>query len=493
MSKPEKTQSPQRSLFTRRGLLLAGGAAAAAAGIGALGVHVRNAREKKADVLVIGAGNAGLAAAVSAAEQGRTVIVLEKNESLGLNMHSDRGLFGSAYSPEGKPIPGDSLELHFEDTMRGGGQASDPALVRAFVAEAAKTLPWLKSLGMEFQPVPINSASVRARCWQPAWVGYTEILYRKAKALGVRIAYGETLAALATEDGRVIGAVTRAKDGSVRRWRAANGVIIASGGFAANSKLVEQYAPQLKGLPSDNQPGATGEALEIARSIGAGLTGMDAIQCVARPPGKLANQGYLHLDASRFIYIDSRGQRFIRETAPRDAVTREFLARGDAPVYELADNEAVLSYQIDIQKDLWKEVQTGVAVKANTAEDLARKLGIDPASIQKTLSAYNRGADTKKDAFGKPASALGHRIETPPFWAVRVVMMVHETQGGLRISPKAEVLTDLGAVIPGLWAAGSVTGGLHGKNRLGGNGIASAISFGRIAGRSAAGAKEASP
>lgn len=483
---PSRKPALSRINLTKRGLLLAGGALAAAAGLGAAAAHVWRTRTQSADVLVIGAGNAGLAAAVSAAEAGCKVIVLEKNERLGLNTHSDRGLFGSSVSPDGHPIPGDSLERHFEDTMRGGGNAADPELVHAFVAEAAKTLPWLKSLGMAFDAVPLLSASISPRCWQPAWVGYTEILYRRAKSLGVEIHYGEKLASLLQEGGRVSGAATRDGAGNLHRYRATRGVILASGGFAANARLVSQYAPELSGLPTDNQPGAQGEALEIAHAIGAAVTGMDAVQCIARPPGKLQNQGYLHLDASRFIYIDAKGRRFVRETAPRDEVTREFLERRDEPVYELADNDTVLSYQIDIQKDLWKELQSGAAVKADSARALARKLGLDPRALEKTLRDYNRGVAAGEDALGKAPSALKHRIETPPFWAVRVVMMVHETLGGLRINRRAEVLSDSGAPIPGLFAAGSVTGGLHGRNRLGGNGIAAAIAFGRIAGRSAA-------
>lgn len=474
--------------LSRRDFMLSAGAAGAmGAGLAMAGrwAWKSRVRSRSADIVVIGAGNAGLSAAVTAAELGKTVAVIEKNDRLGLNIYSDRGIFASSVGPDGSPVPGDSVERHFEDTMRGGRFAADPELVRVFVQEAAEALPWLHRMGMEFMPDPIFSASGYPRCWSPAWAGYTEILYRRARELGVEVVFGERLTGFVERRGRIAGAMTESAFGGRSRWSARAGVILATGGFAANPELVARYAPEYSGIPNDNQPGATGEAARLAIEAGAAAVGMGEIQCLPRPPGDTQTQGYLHLDTARFIYVDSSGKRFIAETSPRDEVTRAFLGKKDGAFFEIADNDAVLSYQADIQKDLWKQIETGTAFKADTVRELAEVAGLPPAALEKTVRDYNAGVAKKTDALGKLPSALTHTISKPPFWAAKVVMMVHETLGGLRTSAKAEVLRGDGTPIPGLWAAGAATGGIHGKNKLGGNGIASAIAFGRIAGRSA--------
>lgn len=145
------------------------------------------------------------------------------------------------------------------------------------------------------------------------------------------------------------------------------------------------------------------------------------------------------------------------------------------------------SYQIDIQKDLWRGIEEGTVFKADSLDALAEKTALPAASLSQTIAQYNEGVAKKQDPFSKAPAELTHTLSKSPFWAVRVEMQIHETLGGLRVNTDGAVLDHSGTPVPGLWAAGAIVGGLHGKCRLGGNGIASAIALGFIAGQNAAG------
>lgn len=272
-----------------------------------------------------------------------------------------------------------------------------------------------------------------------------------------------------------------------KTWEARKGVILCSGGFGANKQLIAQYAPRYKDLNSDNELGSTGEVLLSAQKIGASLTGMDRISCLPRPPGNLHSQGYLHLDLSRFLYINGNGKRFVSEDALRPQITQAFFEQGNRNIFEIADDATVNSYQMDIQRDLWRGIENGTVFRGKTLEDLAEKIVVPTSSLVETVSRYNRYVEHKEDLeFGKSQVNLSHKLEVTPFWAVRVEMMVHETLGGLVVNPLCRVLSKDGLPIKGLYAAGSIIGNLHGDNRLGGNGISSAITLGIIAGQQAA-------
>ncbi|MDO5531224.1 FAD-dependent oxidoreductase [Sutterella sp.] len=448
---------------------------------------------ESADVVIIGGGNAGLAAAVAAAEKGADVVVLDKGSGIGLNMHSDRGLFASSSGPDGRPTPGDSVDRHFADTVRSAGDAEiELPLVRAMIEAAPDTLRWLAAMGMNFEPEPIYSSSLWTRCWQPVHTGYVETLYREAKRRGVRILFGQRFESLTLSEGRVTGVTVRDAEEKQIIWSARRGVVLAAGGFAANLELVAKYAPELRGLATDNQPGARGDALLAAMAAGADVIGLGNIQCVPRPPGRIQTQGYLHLDAARFIYVDSTGKRFVNEDSPRDRLLEAFMRDAKPPVFEVGDNATVLSSQMDIQKDLWKGIEDGTVFKGGSPADLARKIGVPPAALEETIESYNREVADPSSASSASSGALKLMpLRDPPFWAVHVEMHVHETLGGLHIRADGAVYRrgGEGEVIPGLWAAGAIIGGLHGKCRLGGNGLASAVTVGRIAGASAAEAR----
>lgn len=442
---------------------------------------------KQSDVVIIGAGHSGLAAAVSAAQQGAKVTVIEKRPFVGLNTHSDRGLFASSLSPKGIPSYGDSPDNHFHQSYTAGSSLADVELLRAYVQKAPETLAWLDSLGMRFAENPINSNSLWRRCYQPLHSGYTETLYREALIRGVTFVFDHTVEDLSVRENKACTVFTKNANGERETWKARKGVVLCSGGFGANKQLIAQYAPRYKDLNSDNELGSTGEVLLLAQKIGARLTGMDRISCLPRPPGSLHSQGYLHLDLSRFLYINGNGKRFVSEDALRPQITQAFFEQGNRNIFEIADDATVNGYQMDIQRDLWRGIENGTVFRGKTLEDLAEKIAVPASSLVETVSRYNRYVEQKEDfEFSKSKVNLSHKLENAPFWAVRVEMMVHETLGGLIVDPLCRVITEDGLPIKGLYAAGSIIGNLHGDNRLGGNGISSAITLGKLAGQQAA-------
>ena len=442
---------------------------------------------KHSDVVIIGAGHSGLAAAVSAAQQGAKVTVIEKRPFVGLNTHSDRGLFASSLSPKGIPSYGDSPENHFHQSYTAGSSLADVELLRAYVQKAPETLAWLDSLGMRFAENPINSNSLWRRCYQPLHSGYTETLYREALIRGVTFVFDHAVEDLSVRENKACTVFTKNANGERETWKARKGVVLCSGGFGANKQLIAQYAPRYKDLNSDNELGSTGEVLLLAQKIGARLTGMDRISCLPRPPGSLHSQGYLHLDLSRFLYINGNGKRFVSEDALRPQITQAFFEQGNRNIFEIADDATVNGYQMDIQRDLWRGIENGTVFRGKTLEDLAEKIAVPASSLVETVSRYNRYVEQKEDfEFSKNKVNLSHKLENAPFWAVRVEMMVHETLGGLVVDPHCRVFSEDGLPIKGLYAAGSIIGNLHGDNRLGGNGISSAITLGKLAGQQAA-------
>lgn len=242
----------------------------------------------------------------------------------------------------------------------------------------------------------------------------------------------------------------------------------------------------MAGLTNDNTPGSTGEILVAARKLGALLVDLEEVQCLpGRPPGG-QRRVRLHNDVSRFIFVDHEGRRFVREDERRDVLRDKVLALPDKTAFSIVDDEGLRSYDILVQKETVLGVETGDAWRGDTVEELANAMRLPPKTLQETVEAYNRSVRSKIDPLGKNPRELRHEIKTPPFWGCYAAMTVHYTMGGVRISPKAQVLREDGTLIPGLWAAGEVTGGIHGVNRMGANGVNDALVFGRIAGLSAA-------
>jgi len=436
------------------------------------------------DVVVVGAGGAGLAAALSAREQGASVVVFEKMAMPGGNTIRATGGINAAGTPQQAGKFQDSPELFYQDTMKGGYNKNDASLVRILAEKAASSVAWLESLGADLSDVGRMAGASVNRTHRPsggAKVGpeiVTTLHGSAVRVAGLPVITKTKVEELLTDKtGAVTGVRVTAADGKSYKV-AAKAVVLASGGFGANNEMAASYVPSLKGFATTNQPGATGDGIVMAEKVGAALVDMAEIQ--THPPH--APDKEMITEAVRgngAILVNKSGVRFVNELATRDVVSAAILAQTGKTAYLYFDDGIRKSL-----KAIEDYVKLGVVVEGATVADLAGKLGVDAAAIAATTSAYNASVAAKADAaYGR--ADLPRALAQGPFYAIEVTPAIHHTMGGVKIDGQARVIAKSGAPIAGFYAAGEVTGGVHGGNRLGGNALADIVTFGRIAGQGA--------
>lgn len=453
--------------------------------------------EKEVDVVVIGAGGAGLAAAVSAHENGASVIVLEKMPKTGGNTI----ISGAAYNcvDPGRQIPAgieDSVDLHFQQTYEGGDKVGNPELIKILVENAYPTLEWLEGLGMEFTDyvfTVLGGLWPRAhRPVMPLGTGYiaTYENYINNNSSDIEIMLNTEATHILMEDGKAVGVMADGPEGPVI-VRANKGVVMATGGFSKNSEMLKEYNkhwPDLTNTLSTNHPGATGDGIRMAVEVGANLVGMEHIQLLPLgdpDTGSLA--GNIEQAVENRIFVNKDGNRFVDEGARRDVMTEALFEQEDEFLWIILDSQ---NYPTGDTKNNFNEtidelVAAGRAFQADTLEDLAAQIGVNADNLVAAVEDFNAHVESKEpDAFGR--TLYQWKMDTPPYYAGPRKPTVHHTMGGIEINTEAQVLDTSGNIIPGLYAAGEVTGGIHGTNRLGGNALADINTFGRIAGRNAA-------
>lgn len=445
--------------------------------------------EELFDVVVVGGGAAGLAAAVSAAENGSKVILLEKGLRVGGNAYFSGGYY-NAVDPELQKKAGiqDSEELFVKQMLESGAGKNDPEIVKTMVKEALPTLNWLKSKGLKFQEgITESFGGEWRRSFKPIspdGQGYIQVLLNDALKRNVEI---RTSAA--------VQEITRDNKGKVRQVRyldkknerqtveARKGIILAAGGFGANLELVGKISPDLGTLGTDNFVKNTGEVMLSAQKIGAKLVNLEEIECLPGAREEGATRSRLHGDTSRFILIDAKGKRFIREDASRSQIRDAVLRLPKKMAFILVDSEGLRSYSKLVQRDTIRSIEAGDVIMGDTLEEIAEKMNIPAESLKRTVTAYNESVVNQFDPLGKDPKKLIHSLKTPPFYIGFAPMAIHNTLGGLAIDTRARVLDEKGSPILGLYAAGEITGLTHGANRLGGNGLTEALTFGRLAGK----------
>ena len=490
--------------------------------------------DAECDVVIIGAGGAGMSAALAAVDAGAgSVILLEKTGATGGNSSRATGGMNAAKTPwqdlnawadstttavkntiEGakKNYPGlseltgtveaqfeaylanpegyfDSVELFELDTMVGGKGINDPALVHTLAANSADAIAWLETKNAVLHDVgSFGGASVKR-------------IHRAVTAEGKTTPVGAYLVARLTEDiaaedkvdlrlnsrasalvlgddGKVTGVTVETEDGSYTV--SAKAVVLATGGFGYDLDRVASYRPDLAGFVTTNAAGATGDGLDMAVAIGAATVDLDQIQIhpsVYTPSSALITEG---IRGDGAILVNQKGERFVNELLTRDAVSAAELAQEGGYAYTIVDQK-----MMDASATYNGYFTKGYAIQADTVEALAEAAGMDPAVFAATMEAWNAACAAQTDeAFGRTSFAAP--LDTAPFYAIQVSPGIHHCMGGVKINTNAEVLNGDGAAIPGLFAAGEVTGGVHGANRLGGNAVADIVVFGRIAGENAA-------
>lgn len=447
-------------------------------------------QQDSADVVIIGGGGAGLAAAVEAADAGASVIVVEKMPLVGGNTNYATGGMNAA-STEFQAALGieDSEELYYQDTMAGGRQGNNPALVRVLATEAKHSVAWLTDLGADLSDVGRLGGHSVNRTHRPtggAAVGshIVQTLRTAVEERDIDLRLWTEAIAILSEDGQVTGVRVRNLREEEEYEITATAVIMTAGGFGANPAMVIVHNAELEGFGTTNHPGATGDAFALVDEHGVNLVDMEYIQT---HPTVVPGEGRMITEAVRgngAILVNRGGERFVNELATRDVVSAAELEQpgGTAMlVFDQGVRESLSAIESYIRADLVTE--------AATLAELADALEIPTEELTATVAAYNLAAAAGIDQeHGRESFA--RTLERAPFYAVEVGPAVHHTMGGIAIDVDARALDRAGVPIPGLFAAGECTGGVHGANRLGGNALADIITFGRIAGRSAAAAAQ---
>lgn len=438
------------------------------------------------DIVIVGAGGAGMSAALQAHQYGaENILIVEQMPMVGGNTLLATGRMQAAGTSHQDPDDGDSVELYFEDIMNGGGNINNEELVRVLVENSADALYWLndnfdtnivdvgrgggasapRSHGAVIDGVvqPMGSVLVPALSGALAEAGIPVMLNTEATAI------------LTNPSGEVIG--IQAAHGGETFTIHAGAVIMATGGFGANFEMLTMWDPSLDGFGTSNHVGASGTGILLAEEIGATLVDMYHIQ--AHPTGHPG--GTLLTEAMRgegSILVNLEGERFVDELGTRDAVSNAILDQTNGTSYMIFDGRVRERLAI-----VETYIASGIVVSADSLRGLAEELGIDPETFEATIERYNYyAAQELEPDFDRAAPFV---IEGDRFYAVATIPVVHHTMGGLVINTDTQVLNDNGGIIPGLFAAGEVVGGIHGNNRLGGNAITDIVVFGRIAAREA--------
>ncbi len=458
----------------------------------------KSAETLDCDVVIVGAGGAGLTAAVRATQEGAEVIVLEKMPMVGGNSLKASGgmnAAGTKFQAE-QGITDSGVQEFIEDTMNGGHQLNDIDLVTTMAENSAEAIDWLDSIGAPLPKVAATGGTTHKYLHSPedgSPVGSYLIakLNDVVKENEITVMLNTTATEILMEDGAACGVM--AEDADHIYTINAGAVIIAAGGFGSNYEMMTSYNESLANAVTTNHPGATGDGILMAEAVGAATVDMDQIQLhptVYQETSVLVSEKMRSLGS---ILVNQEGKRFTNDLATRDAVSAAELQQTGGYAYIVFDQNLV-----DHNKSAQQYIDLGMASTGATYEELAANMGLEGDAIDafvETMNTWNAAVAAGVDEeFGRD-NGMDADLSTAPFYAIKIAPGIHHTMGGIKINTETEVISTEGEVIPGLYAAGETTGGVHGGNRIGGNAVCDFVVFGRIAGLNAAayaaGAEEA--
>lgn len=495
------------------------------------------------DVVVLGGGGAGLTASITAAQNGAKVILVEKAGSLGGNTliagqgfnacdperqantemseallgqlksyldldPADFGAFAEVletvkgqindYIASGSTTLFDSPELHMLHTYMGGKRTGldgtviepDLELARTFATNALDALEWAESIGAQWND---TTSTILGAMW-PRSHGLANgnvitILTDAAKANGVEIVTDTRANELIVENGKVVGVKATTSEGANVTLHANSGVVLATGGFSANAPMVVEYNNYWPGLsdtmPSTNAPTITGDGIVMAKEVGAALIGMGQIQLLPLADPVTGSTSNIIGEGTN-MYVNQEGKRFVNESSRRDVLAKAILKQTGSYCYVIStfqNSRMDSDYKNNYHLYLTDLIASGAVVQADTLEELAEKIGCPVDTFVETCTNFNKYvAESNDPECGRVVFPDNAALEMEgPFYACKRAPAVHHTMGGIKVNVKNQALAEDGSVIPGLYAAGEVTGGFHGSNRLGGNAISEVITTGRNA------------
>lgn len=492
------------------------------------------------DIVVVGMGGAGMTAAITAADAGKKVVILESQAMGGGNtVRSTGGLnaAGTEYQSKNEFTEGDGVEKtlktaaekwadnetitklaatvqqqwdayqaspdgYFDtpelmalDTIIGGHGINDPELVDTLTKNSAGAITWLKEHNAELSSVGAAGGASVKRIHRPVDAeGKTlsvgafivpALTKNVEERDGIEVYYNTTANKIIMEDGKAVGVVAEGETGNEITVNA-KAVVLATGGFGANQEMVEELKPDLKGFCSTNADGALGQGIKMAQAedVNADVVDLDQIQI--HPTVHVDEGGNAHLITEGVrgdgaILVNNEGKRFYDEVSTRDKVSAAEIEQTNGTAWLILDQK-----MIDGSKVYQGYLDSGYGYKGETYEELAEAIGIPADAFKETMEGWAKiWADKKDEEFGRTSFSNENDLATAPYYAILVTPGIHHTMGGLKINTNSEVINKSGEVIPGLFAAGEVTGGVHGGNRLGGTAVTDIIVFGQIAGNSA--------
>ena len=441
------------------------------------------------DVVIVGAGRAGLTAAVRATQEGAKVLVLEKMPMVGGNSLKASGGMNCADTKfqAAQGITDSGVQEFIEDTMNGGHQLNDLALVTTLAENSSEAVNWLESIGAPLPKVAATGGTTHKYLHSPE-DGSPVGAYLVAKLSdvveenGIDVMLNTTATEILMNNGAAVGVL--AEDAEYTYTVNAKAVILATGGFGSNFELMCSFNPSLANAVTTNHPGATGDGILMAEAVGAATVDMEQIQLhptVYQATSMLVSEKMRSLGA---ILVNQEGVRFCNDLSTRDAVSAAELEQTGGYAYIIFDQNLV-----DHNKSAQEYINKGMAAQGATYEELAVNMGLEGDAVQnfvQTMDTWNQAvANGVDEEFGRN-NGMDDDLSTAPFYAIQIAPGIHHTMGGIKIDTEAEVISTDGAVIPGLFAAGETTGGVHGGNRIGGNAVCDFVVFGRIAGLNAA-------
>ncbi|WP_340006713.1 flavocytochrome c [Paenibacillus sp. FSL K6-0276] len=436
----------------------------------------------KYDIIIVGAGGAGMTAALEAKENGMNPVIFEKMPIAGGNtLKSSSGMNASETKFQKDQGIQDSNDLFYEETLKGGHGTNDKNTLRFFVDNSASAIDWLDSKGIRLNNITITGGMKEKRTHRPedgSAVGQYLVsgLVKNVQEQEIPIFVNANVKEIMEKGGEVDGVkvIFNEKD---EKNIAADAVIITTGGFGANMDMIAKFRPDLKGYVTTNQEGSTGDGIKVIEQLGGTTVDMDQIQV---HPTVQQEKSYLIGEAVRgegAILVSSDGKRFTNELDTRDNVT--------AAINKLPEKSAYLVFDSGVKsraKAILQYEKMGFVIQGDSIEALAKEMGVPADQLKTTLDTWNSAVKNKKDAEFDRTTAMENDLSSAPYYAIKIGPGIHYTMGGVKINSNTEVLNKSGKPIPGLFAAGEVTGGLHGQNRIGGNSVAEIIIFGYQAG-----------
>lgn len=419
------------------------------------------------DVVVIGAGAAGFSAAVKALQNGADVMMIEKMDIPGGNTVRSSGVWNVA-GPDQTEI-----DEFIEYTMTGGHNLNNEDLVRVMVTNSSKIGPWLTDLGFA---VDEDGGSVEGLAR-----GLITTYWEKFEELGGKILFSTKADEITMKDGAASGVIATSENGGKVTVNAKS-VIIASGGFGYDLERCYELKPELTGMITNNQVGATGDGIDMAEKIGANIIDIEQIQAhptVEQSTATLVTEGVRKAGG---ILLNANGKRFTDECGYRDVVAGAILEQPGAYAYVVFNQDL-----FDSNGNIPTYDKLGIVAHCNSTEEIAAYIGCDEKTVADTFASWNRAVEAKNDEeFASNYTWERNITAEGPWYVIKIAPGIHHTMGGIEIDVDSQVISTEGEVIPGLYACGEVTGGVHGGNRVGGNALVDCQVFGMIAGENAA-------